>query len=484
MLYSHPGTTDANSDFSVSITYHDPSKPYVTDRTITGLVRVLWPDFWSLVNAGRALYRSSFALTANEIENGCYVVSTQPGDASFPLPADLSQFVEHPTLRVDSPNYLRRLRKGEVLMNDYSCGVSYVQRQAVHDVRGSIATSTVWNGPSLVYNGQSNNYPNDRSAPCAFPTYGKLTNEVVRRIRVTTIRYRVRSVPNAGILFSPDPAPIGAIGAIEPVVVTAAVAARNAGTLDILTEFVELPQTLEFLRDKVKSLGTKTLSADAEAKSLAKKGLSAQKLASSLAKHWLEYRYAVMPIIYTIIGVSETLKELKRLYAEFKESSDFEETVSAPAGTKISFTGDSHVVHRCFIRARYSPDTLLGSLARMTQFNLASTAWELTPWSFVADWVVNFGDSISAATGVDMSDDSKCCYSWRDQRQYQISYDTGITQVDSLKTTVTLNTYARKIINPSDHIGLSLQFDMGWRRQLDAVALSLRPTVRLLRSLK
>lgn len=481
MLYSHPGTTAANLDYQVTVTYHDPSKSYVTDRSVTGFCRDLWPEFWALVNAGPALYRSSFALTVDEIEQGCYVVSTQPGDEPLPSPASLSYWVEHPTRRSSTPNYLRRLRKGEVLMNDYSIGREYVQKAAIHDTRNSVATGTVWNASAIVYNGQSNNYPSNRSVPCAYPSGGN-ANEVVRRIRVLP-RYRVRSVPNARILLSPDLVPLGTIGTIEPSVVTAAVAARNAGTIDILTEFAELPETLSFMRDKVNLLGSKTLAAHAEAGRL-KKAVPIERLAKALSKHWLEYRYAVMPIIYTVIDISETLQLMKRLYAEFKESSDFETQLVPPAGVSASFTGDSSVQHRCLIRSRYSPDSLLSSLASLCQFNLASTAWELTPGSFIADWVINFGDTISAVTGVDTSDDSKCCYSWRDHRQYQLKYTTGNSQVDRIKTTVTRNTYERLVINPMDHIGLSLKFDMGWKRQLDAIALSLRPMLRLLRSLK
>lgn len=480
MLYSYPAAGNQDSTLYASITYKKVAYPF-TERTFNVDMKVGWPQYWDRVNRRIPLYRSSLAMSFDEFEYGYSVVILQPGDSALPKPSSLNVFVDLGTSRSKTDNYMKRLKSGEVLMNDYQTGNALVQKQCVHARDGESQTTNAWHGVPVEYFNPAGTGSSVRQPPVPYPTYGIQPGEICQKVRVVP-RHQQMRVPNAGLLFSPDPVFIDTVRTMEPSVVTAAVAARNSGTLDILTEFVEFPQTLDFLTEQMRWLGDKTLGSHAEAKDLARGDPS--KVTKALAKHWLQYRYAVMPIIYSIMDVSDTLREMRKLYAEFKEHSSFESTLPTVPGRTLAFSGDSFVDHRCYIRARYSPDTIVKELWRLTQFNLAATAWEITPWSFVADWVINFGDYITATTGYDDSDDSKCCYSWRDRRQYTVGYPDGAVSVNGLKTTVTLNTYTRQVINPSDHIGLSLTFDMGWRRWLDAAALSIAPTLKGLRSLR
>lgn len=190
-------------------------------------------------------------------------------------------------------------------------------------------------------------------------------------------------------------------------------------------------------------------------------------------------RYALLPIFYSIKDLKEVLHQMGREYASFRSEKDIQPddpNLSGPYTVSVS----GQCLHRCYIKSRYTPDSILADFRRLININIFTTTWELATRSFVIDWVLNVGDFISAVTGSDGSTESKVCYSVRDLRVVTISYSSGNSSQP--KTTVTYNCYQRQVINPLDHIGLDFSWDMNWKRYFDAAAMSLDPILKQIRS--
>lgn len=115
-----------------------------------------------------------------------------------------------------------------------------------------------------------------------------------------------------------------------------------------------------------------------------------------LARKWLEFQYGWMNLARSIYGLSEALQneivsgtfihvEAKRTFrSEFSDS---------------SYAGSPVTKDRCSIkaRARYKVDA--NSLRAMSQSGITNPTlvlWDLIPYSFVIDWVINISEWLSA----------------------------------------------------------------------------------------
>lgn len=140
---------------------------------------------------------------------------------------------------------------------------------------------------------------------------------------------------------------------------------------------------------------------------LAKNAGKTRKLAKGLGvigDGWLKYRYGIMPIIKSMDALLQdwngkivTTRRVSRGFAN--GSADSTNTVSHSGGTfwSLSAANSWEVTEdvRCgVLYDQYSKSNRYG-------FNLSdlpAAAWELVPYSFVADWFVNAGDFIRAYT--------------------------------------------------------------------------------------
>ncbi|UUW20977.1 MAG: maturation protein [Sanya atkins-like virus 2] len=143
------------------------------------------------------------------------------------------------------------------------------------------------------------------------------------------------------------------------------------------------------------------------------KGRRNKKLASDLASSWLEFRFAILPLISDINSIIEiynqNIEKVERL--RFYGVADTPSTISSNLTYNNGLWTNYYRVERknkaeCFIRAGLSferlaaheglKDYLIDSLTDIS--NVVPTAYELTPYSFLLDYFVNIGDIISAAT--------------------------------------------------------------------------------------
>lgn len=265
-------------------------------------------------------------------------------------------------------------------------------------------------------------------------------------------------------------------------VITSALASAESGVYDLLTEIAELPSTVSFLGDCVKKASAKTQEHVRTVKHYVKllrtaTGKFAEKIAKKLASAWLAYRYAIMPLVYSIEDIKKTLKDYKRVFAKYRGEESSQLEMSFPGFEQVGF---ATLTERCWIKRAYSPEDLVDQLLGVLKINIFSTAWELVTLSFVVDWFINIGDVITAFTGNKAYLDQAATTS----RKAEGSSVYQSKEVPAAKVEINFNTYERKVIEPRDHIGLSLSFDLSWKRQLDAIALALSPSINSLKRIK
>lgn len=265
---------------------------------------------------------------------------------------------------------------------------------------------------------------------------------------------------------------------IDSGVVTSALASANGGEYDLLTELAELPETVRYLISIVKGVPEliKNFKRRSEItrKAMLKKGKTAVEIADAIASLWLQYRYAIMPILYSIEDVRGLLKHYKRVYAKFRSKTVFNEFL--PDGHMgYSFSGTCTVTHRCFVKRAYSPEALIDALLDILKLNPIATAWELVPLSFVVDWFLNIGDCIDALTGYNASIAEASTYS------VKAEIDGTLKHPDGRVINISTRAYRRSVIDPLAHVGLSLEFDLSWKQKLDALALIWGPVSKNLK---
>lgn len=185
---------------------------------------------------------------------------------------------------------------------------------------------------------------------------------------------------------------------------------------------------------------------------------------SALASIWMNFRYNIMPAVYTI----EDLQSLIDSYsAMFKTTRD-----SLPSSFQFdldSWTGSYDIAVRqgCVIKRLIDPNLRFTSL---TKANFASTAWELIPLSFVVDWFINIGDVISSLTSPNLSLREGATYSSKINESLTF-YKEGSTS----HLQINVQIFKRRVIDPMSHIGLSFNTKLSTFQKIDSLALLWNP---------
>lgn len=287
---------------------------------------------------------------------------------------------------------------------------------------------------------------------------------------------------------------------------------------DLLTELAEANKTLSFLMGKVKS-GADLLSAlrDVDPKAWkAGRGLTAKQMLRHsdkairfLGKRWLEYRYAIMPLVYSFRDISKIVNSSGNKYKSVRKrevitpsTKLFQSLPSFCLYTKATGT----VEVRSFVKQRYDSVGLQNLFESMISLNFASTAWELVPYSFVVDWFLNVGNVVAAQTSINFATQTACTTSIK--RTVKVTtylrdktYDESILagyndsclkldpfpyrlqrDIDAPLSVVETVSYDRL---PFTKPPLEISFDVSltWKRMIDAIALSYKPVSKKLRSL-
>lgn len=125
--------------------------------------------------------------------------------------------------------------------------------------------------------------------------------------------------------------------------------------------------------------------------------------AKDLSDAWLEWRYGWRTLLFDLEEINDLLTKLNETalirYSETKSSLRVNTQVhnldySSRMSGECRYTGTLTEITRLGTRGSVDADIIVDLL----QFNVPKTAWELTKFSFLFDWLVNVGQTIDALT--------------------------------------------------------------------------------------
>lgn len=295
----------------------------------------------------------------------------------------------------------------------------------------------------------------------------------------------------------------------------AEVVSANLQTYDLLTELSEAKETAAMILQVLRSARNPLKAFRDFSKSISnQKGIDPKKAKEMIESKWMEYRYAIMPLVYSVEDITKLLKEKDNIFKTDRASRRFTVTVepkSFPEQKGVYLYTRSRTEYRlsAVAKASYKPDALTSRLFDQIGINPFQTAWELIPFSFVVDWFANVGDWVLAQTSslVDGSQQRVMCQSVKTVRKVEtrlfvnLTYEaqkeystkpqpTGVVKagpyqvrMDELMQLTQSEEYSRSLFNPTD-VKLQVDIYLSWKRMIDAWILSQKPLISSLRSLK
>lgn len=240
---------------------------------------------------------------------------------------------------------------------------------------------------------------------------------------------------------------------------------------------------------------------------------SGMKSLQALGSDWMAYRYSVMPLVYSYRDVLKTVKRgVETTTRSYRPINATPLNVSLPStGIYLWEMEDGSIEIRATVRQFFTWSEV--SMLSGVSVNPFLTAWELIPYSFVADWFVNVGDYIIRRTSQTCARHIYACHSqrtrinrktyvhYRDESYYRtIINDTPVgwmgpvpptppswfiskPEEDQLLTEVSSDIYSRFPYFPAA-AQLELKPSLNWKRLIDSAVMSLNPLKKLSKLLK
>lgn len=227
---------------------------------------------------------------------------------------------------------------------------------------------------------------------------------------------------------------------METRVYTDLMAKVSSSDFDLSTNIAELGETIDMFRSMIPKLVDDVLTLKRIyvniPKRAFKRGLSRRQfekmlkeLPNQVSQYWLTYRYGILPFKH---AVDDYLAAIARRDVMF-------ETVRA---------GDSEILD---LGPEWEPGAVVkahgvwkgrftNTSKKRTSLYLPTTAYELIPFSFVADWFVNLGDLIAASRSIPTANANSCI---------------------SVKTEIDSHRIKKLSLSPTTSIPLSCTFEYG-----------------------
>lgn len=244
-----------------------------------------------------------------------------------------------------------------------------------------------------------------------------------------------------------------------PRLVTSVLSDANSGSYDLATEIAEIQETVSWIFGLLRTGIELVVNTRRSIKDLRKGHIKkpAAQLADDLASIWMQFRYAFTPLQMSVQDGLDTLMSSFVPYQTYRAGRSFDLDIDVPTGWEIS---PIETIERCYLKRQHELHVL-----HNVQFNIAKTAWEVTPLAFVVDWILNIGDLLSALQTPSNVVQQGCQSSWQVRKPVQITTPEGVVSLD-------LNYYRVRPIEPILWVGLGVEANMSWKRWIDAIALS------------
>lgn len=251
---------------------------------------------------------------------------------------------------------------------------------------------------------------------------------------------------------------------VDQALVTSLRSEANSGSFDLLTEIAEFPETVKWLYGLLReiiSLFRKTKRQE----SFIRKNNALKDVGDKVTSLWMQYRYAVTPLVHTVADGLSLLEHEVVKYQSFRQGFTERKTLTLN-GVDINFD----VTHRCIIKHQYGLEGQ--GLKDVLKSNFLSTAWELVPLSWAVDWALNIGNLLSALQLPSNVSSENSCYSWR------INATINVPMENNGVVSIPIDFYKRIPIVPLTHIGLDLSPMINAKRSLDAMSLAWQMFIR------
>jgi hypothetical protein len=208
-----------------------------------------------------------------------------------------------------------------------------------------------------------------------------------------------------GITFFPYPPNPSVPGASRQVAINGALLSHKRGGVNLPLLIAEGNQTLSMISSRLKSIGRIASFVRMKAGQLAKhkRELEAQNL-------WLEYRWGWLPLMSDIKDIMSTIagnlaytritargsskNAVKGVFQQNNYTCDYKTYYTGNGHPGVTFNYAKKDEYRCVIRSELN--SAPAAKAAALGFNPLALAWELIPYSCVADYLVNVGDFLNA----------------------------------------------------------------------------------------
>lgn len=275
---------------------------------------------------------------------------------------------------VVTPGYIARSKRGEIINNGF--GSSYEQ----HDCTGSggVARSKPYFcAPSVSYSATE-----DRGDGPWFGWYHLSGSDHSNPPRVTPSNVISTSDIDAAIL----------------VAATKAWGDTNGNNANLPQDIAEIHQLINMVRHPLQvhySLFRSIMSKKRASYAKAKK---ANALTQWAASNWLQYRFGVRPLVSSVNGILETVKNRTSKLRRTCRGSYSMSATSQNSGLDVRLLHDiaweDVTEHKFSVHAGILVEDIVSTAGKLgfDASNMLALPWELVPYSFVADWFANVGD--------------------------------------------------------------------------------------------
>jgi hypothetical protein len=157
---------------------------------------------------------------------------------------------------------------------------------------------------------------------------------------------------------------------------------------------------------------------------------------------WLEGRYGWRPLIYDIRDFENALNNLSSEVARYKERVGTTRSTSDTVVTNANWSGDT-IAATYFVNEEISVrgNVVMDIAPPRFKFDPISTAWELVPFSFVVDWLIDISTWLSSLHGLAISKGSTAALG------YKIS---KVVQLNSLEQVASTTNFRRTFVKKTD----------------------------------